>query len=58
MTEIEILKKEVKQLLEDGKLFGRNKEFAHTILKYNKTKLNELSSRQCRWLRDIVNNTN
>lgn len=54
MTNIEILRKEAIKLLENGKLKGSNAVFVKQISKYTKKKLNELSTKQYNWLKDIV----
>jgi len=55
MTNIEILQKEAKKLLENGKLKGSNAIFVKQISKYTKKKLKTLSTKQYNWLMDIVN---
>lgn len=56
MTNNEILKKEAKKLLDDGKLSGNSYDFVKQISKFTKKKLNSLTTKQYNWLRDIVNN--
>jgi hypothetical protein len=58
MTDIEIMRGKAKQLLIENKLTGRNKEFVVTILKYNKKRFTELSSKQFSWLKNIVDYPN
>jgi hypothetical protein len=54
MTDVEIMRQEAKRLLENGKLTGRNILFVSQIMKYNKKRLSHLTSKQFRWLKDIV----
>lgn len=54
MTNVEIMREQARELLDEGKLRGRSVEFVSTIIRYNKKKLNDLSSKQYQWLRDIV----
>lgn len=56
MTNNEILQKEAKKLLENGKLSGSGYDFVKQISKYTKKKLNTLTIKQYNWLRDIVDN--
>jgi len=57
MTNVEIMRQEAKQLLEDDRLYGKSKEFVSTIIKYDKKRLQKLSSKQYIWLRNIVRYT-
>ncbi len=54
---MEIMKEEAKQLLKNGRLNGRSKDFVCSILKYDKKRLSGLSDKQYRWLRNIVEYT-
>ena len=54
MTNVEIMQQRAKKMLEEGKIRGRSVDFISTIIDYNKKQLKGLSSKQYKWLRDIV----
>lgn len=54
MTNVEIMQQQAKKLLEEGKIRRRSVDFISTIIDYNKKQLKGLSSKQYKWLRDIV----
>ena len=58
MTNVEIMRRQAKKLLAEGKLTGKSVDFVSTIMKYNKKKLKCLSSKQYQWLKDIVESKN
>lgn len=54
MTNVEIMREQARELLDEGKLRGRSVEFVSTSIRYNKKKLKGLSSKQYQWLKDII----
>ena len=57
MTNVEVMQQQARQLLEDGRLSGRSRDFVSTIIRYKKNRLRGLSPKQYHWLRDIIRNT-